>query len=100
MLYNIESKDVNSILRRKNIIRKRQGLVGDHFTDPKILEKLPGILLLDTTDILQPVKPHYEIFNLFCNLHMGGLSVAHNGNLTNALFKRFISKRRSYFSNY
>ena len=26
---------------------KRQGLVGDHFTDPKVLEKLPGNFAID-----------------------------------------------------
>ena len=68
---------------------KRQGLVGDHFTDPKILEKLPGIFAIghnrySTTGetSLRNIQP------FFADLHMGGLSVAHNGNLTNALMLR------------
>ena len=68
---------------------KRQGLVGDHFTDPKILEKLPGNFAIghnrySTTGetSLRNIQP------FFADLHMGGLSIAHNGNLTNALLLR------------
>ncbi len=70
---------------------KRQGLVGDHFTDPKILEKLPGNFAIghnrySTTGetSLRNIQP------FFADLYMGGLSVAHNGNLTNALLLRDI----------
>ena len=65
---------------------KRQGLVGDHFTDPDTLKKLPGTFAIghnrySTTGetSLRNIQP------FFADLHMGGLSVAHNGNLTNAL---------------
>ena len=65
---------------------KRQGLVGDHFTDPDTLKKLPGNFAIghnrySTTGetSLRNIQP------FFADLHMGGLSVAHNGNLTNAL---------------
>ncbi len=68
---------------------KRQGLVGDHFTDSKILEKLPGNFAIghnrySTTGetSLRNIQP------FFADLHMGGLSIAHNGNLTNALLLR------------
>ena len=68
---------------------KRQGLVGDHFTDPEIIKKLPGTFAIghnrySTTGetSLRNIQP------FFADLHMGGLSVAHNGNLTNALFLR------------
>ncbi len=68
---------------------KRQGLVGDHFTDPKILKKLPGKISIghnrySTTGetSLRNIQP------FFADLHMGGLSIAHNGNLTNALLLR------------
>ena len=70
---------------------KRQGLVGDHFTDLKILEKLPGNFAIghnrySTTGetSIRNIQP------FFADLHMGGLSVAHNGNLTNALMLRDI----------
>ncbi len=70
---------------------KRQGLVGDHFTDPETLKKLPGNFAIghnrySTTGetSLRNIQP------FFADLHMGGLSVAHNGNLTNALILREI----------
>ena len=71
------------------ILRKRQGLVGDHFTNPNIIKKLPGSFAIghnrySTTGgtSLRNIQP------FFADLHMGGLSVAHNGNLTNALLLR------------
>ena len=68
---------------------KRQGLVGDHFTNSETIEKLPGTFAIghnrySTTGetSLRNIQP------FFADLHMGGLSVAHNGNLTNALLLR------------
>ncbi len=68
---------------------KRQGLVGDHFTNPETLKKLPGNFSIghnrySTTGetSLRNIQP------FFADLHMGGLSIAHNGNLTNALLLR------------
>ena len=68
---------------------KRQGLVGDHFTDLETLKKLPGDFAIghnrySTTGetSLRNIQP------FFADLHMGGLSIAHNGNLTNALLLR------------
>ena len=68
---------------------KRQGLVGDHFTNPEVLKKLPGEFAIghnrySTTGetSLRNIQP------FFADLHMGGLSIAHNGNLTNALLLR------------
>ena len=68
---------------------KRQGLVGDHFTDHETIKKLPGNFAIghnrySTTGetSLRNIQP------FFADLHMGGLSVAHNGNLTNALLLR------------
>ena len=68
---------------------KRQGLVGDHFTNQETLKKLPGKFAIghnrySTTGetSLRNIQP------FFADLYMGGLSVAHNGNLTNALALR------------
>ncbi len=68
---------------------KRQGLVGDHFTDLDTLKKLPGKFAIghnrySTTGetSLRNIQP------FFADLYMGGLSIAHNGNLTNALLLR------------
>ena len=65
---------------------KRQGLVGDNFTNKDVLKKLPGKFALghnrystsgETT--LRNIQP------FFADLHGGGIAIAHNGNLTNAL---------------
>ena len=68
---------------------KRQGLVGDHFTNSETLKKLPGSFAIghnrySTTGetSIRNIQP------FFADLHIGGLSVAHNGNLTNALLLR------------
>ena len=70
---------------------KRQGLVGDHFTNLETLKKLPGNFVIghnrySTTGetSLRNIQP------FFADLHLGGLSLAHNGNLTNALSLREI----------
>ena len=68
---------------------KRQGLVGDHFTDSETLKRLPGNFVIGHNRYstagetsLRNIQP------FFADLHIGGLSVAHNGNLTNALYLR------------
>ena len=70
---------------------KRQGLVGDHFTNKEILKKLPGSFAIGHNRYstsgetsLRNIQP------FFADLHLGGLSLAHNGNLTNALLLRDI----------
>jgi amidophosphoribosyltransferase len=68
---------------------RRMGLVGDHFSSEKIINRLRGTAALgharySTTGetILRNVQP------LFAELAAGGLAVAHNGNLTNGLSLR------------
>ena len=68
---------------------RRLGLVGDHFSDARVIARLPGQAAIghnrySTTGetILRNVQP------LFAELDAGGLAVAHNGNLTNALTLR------------
>ena len=65
---------------------KRQGLVGDHFTNPEIIKKLPGKAAIGhnrystTGEVsLRNIQP------FFADLYSGGMSLAHNGNLTNAI---------------
>ena len=65
---------------------KRNGLVGDNFTNKEILKKLPGKFSIghnrySTTGetSLRNIQP------FFADLYGGGISIAHNGNLTNAL---------------
>ncbi len=68
---------------------KRQGLVGDHFTKGNAIEKLPGNFAIghnrySTTGetSLRNIQP------FFADLFGGGLSISHNGNLTNAILLR------------
>jgi len=65
------------------------GLVGDHFTDKATLGRLPGNIAMghvrySTTGetVLRNVQP------LFAELEVGGIAIAHNGNLTNGLTLR------------
>ncbi len=65
---------------------KRHGLVGDNFTNKDVLKKLPGKFAVghnrySTTGetSLRNIQP------FFADLHGGGIAIAHNGNLTNAL---------------
>ena len=68
---------------------KRLGLVGDNFTKGKVLEKLPGSYAIghnrySTTgnNLIKNVQP------FFADLHDGGISISHNGNLSNAHYLR------------
>jgi len=68
---------------------KRMGLVGDHYTDPVVLTRLPGSMAIghvrySTTGetALRNVQP------LFAELEVGGIAIAHNGNFTNGLTLR------------
>ncbi|HCX66005.1 MAG TPA: amidophosphoribosyltransferase, partial [Rhodobiaceae bacterium] len=68
---------------------RRLGLVGDHFSSAKMIDRLQGEMAIghvrySTTGetILRNVQP------LFADLWGGGFAVAHNGNLTNAITLR------------
>ena len=71
---------------KKYYSEKRYGLVGDNFNNEKVLKKLPGKFAIghnrySTTGgtTLRNIQP------FFADTHAGGIGVAHNGNLTNAL---------------
>ncbi|HIC11659.1 MAG TPA: amidophosphoribosyltransferase [Candidatus Pelagibacter sp.] len=68
---------------------KRFGLVGDNFNKEKVLKKLPGKFAIghnrySTTGgaALRNIQP------FFADTNAGGIGVAHNGNLTNAITLR------------
>ncbi len=68
---------------------RRLGLVGDHFNTKPVINRLPGCAALGHVryatvgeTALRNVQP------LFADLDTGGLALAHNGNLTNALTTR------------
>jgi|TARA_B100001964_G_scaffold243562_1_gene321892 amidophosphoribosyltransferase len=68
---------------------RRLGLVGDNFTRGKVLEKLPGNYAIGHNrystagnNLIKNVQP------FFADLHSGGIAIAHNGNLCNAIHLR------------
>jgi amidophosphoribosyltransferase len=74
---------------------KGLGLVGDNFSDARVIASLPGAYAIGhnryaTTGetILRNVQP------LFADFEFGGFAVAHNGNLTNAATLRRALVRR------
>lgn len=74
---------------------RAQGLVGDNFNSAHIIERLGGYAAIGHTrysttgeTMLRNVQP------LFAEYNFGGMAVAHNGNLTNALTMRQRLKER------
>jgi amidophosphoribosyltransferase len=68
---------------------RHMGLVGDHFTGPDLMKRLPGQSAIGHVryatqggTILRNIQP------LFADLSGGGIGVAHNGNITNARMLR------------
>ena len=68
---------------------RRLGLVGDHFSSQRTIERLPGNAAVGHVrystaggTVLRNVQP------LFAELDSGGFALAHNGNLTNGLALR------------
>ncbi|MGI9370949.1 MAG: amidophosphoribosyltransferase [Hyphomicrobiales bacterium] len=68
---------------------RRLGLVGDHFSSEKTINRLPGKVAIGHVrystsgeTIIRNVQP------LFAELASGGFSICHNGHLTNALTLR------------
>jgi len=78
---------------------RRLGLVGDNFTKGNILGKLPGNYAIGHNrystagnNLIKNVQP------FFADLHTGGISIAHNGNLSNARhIRRELVKNGSIF---
>ena len=81
--------------------RKATGLVADSFNDPHVLAELRGHAAIGhvryaTTgaSMLRNVQP------LFADLVAGGIAIAHNGNLTNALnLRRALAARGALFQS-
>jgi amidophosphoribosyltransferase len=68
---------------------KRIGLVGDNFTKGRVLKNLPGNFAIghnrystSGNNLIKNIQP------FFADLHSGGISISHNGNLSNALHLR------------
>ncbi len=78
---------------------KHMGLIGDNFTKPNVISRLPGKYAIGHNrystaggDEMRNVQP------FFAEFAGGGFSVAHNGNLTNAMtLQRDLQKRGAIF---
>ena len=75
--------------KKRFYAERRLGLVGDNFTKGKVLEKLIGTYAIGHNrystagnNLLKNVQPFYA------DLHLGGIGIAHNGNLSNSLHLR------------
>tara|TARA_B100002051_G_scaffold240858_1_gene245011 strand:- start:123 stop:1580 length:1458 start_codon:yes stop_codon:yes gene_type:complete len=68
---------------------KKQGLVSDNFTKGESIKKLPGNFAIGHNRYSTTGETSFRnIQPFFADLHMGGLSISHNGNLTNAMSLR------------
>ena len=84
---------------KKFYAERRLGLVGDNFTKGNVLEKLPGNLAIGHNrystagnNLIKNVQP------FFADLHVGGIGISHNGNLSNALeLRKELVKNGSIF---
>jgi len=82
-------------------VERHVGLIGDTFTKPAVMERLLGTRAIGHTRYattggagLRNVQP------FFAELADGGLAIAHNGNLTNAMtVQRALQKEGAIFSS-
>ena len=65
------------------------GLVGDHFNRADVIAKLKGRMAVGHNRYSTAGEPSLRnVQPLFCNIDTGGVAIAHNGNLTNAVTLR------------
>ncbi|MCI5049933.1 MAG: amidophosphoribosyltransferase [Rickettsiales bacterium] len=77
------------------------GLVGDNFNAASVIEKLKGPAAIGHNRYSTTGEPHLRnVQPLFAEFDFGGLSLAHNGNLTNSLtLRQELIKRGSIFQS-
>ncbi len=80
---------------------RHQGLVGDHFTRPSVVDGLKGDRAIGHVRYSTHGTPaQHNIQPMFAEFSGGGFAVAHNGNLTNALtLKGELQRRGSIFQS-
>lgn len=96
-----EAAGIASFDGRQFYTERHIGLVGDNFTKPSVISRLPGDRAIGHTRYsttggsgLRNVQP------LFAEYAGGGFAVAHNGNLTNALtLQKELQRRGSIFQS-
>ena len=82
-------------------VERHVGLIGDTFTRPSVIARMPGARAIGHTrysttggEGLRNVQP------FFAEYEGGGFAIAHNGNLTNALtVQKALQKRGAIFSS-
>ena len=68
---------------------RRIGLVSDHFTKKRIIERLSGRMAIGHVRYSTTGEPALRnVQPLFADLAVGGFAIAHNGNFTNAMTLR------------
>ena len=84
-----EACGITTLHKNNFYAERRLGLVGDNFTKSRVLKKLPGSFAIghnrystSGNNLIKNVQP------FFADLHYGGIAIAHNGNLSNAIMLR------------
>mgnify|MGYP001210171383 CR=1 FL=1 len=68
---------------------RRIGLVSDHFTKKRVIERMQGQMAMGHVRYSTTGEPALRnVQPLFADLSVGGFAIAHNGNLTNAITLR------------
>ena len=96
-----EAAGIVSYDGRQFAVERHVGLIGDTFTKPSVLDRLPGSRAIGHTrysttggEGLRNVQP------FFAEFAGGGFAIAHNGNITNALTKqRELQQRGAIFAS-
>ncbi len=84
-----EAAGITSSDGKSFFAHRARGLVGDTFSDPRIMQTLRGSAAIGHNRYATTGEAAaHNIQPLFAELDTGGLSLAHNGNLTNASFLR------------
>lgn len=80
---------------------KALGLVGDNFGSKSVIRRLPGSAALGHVRYSTTGETAFRnVQPLFADLEFGGLAIAHNGNLTNALsVRRALVRRGAIFQS-
>ncbi|WP_237153467.1 amidophosphoribosyltransferase [Oryzibacter oryziterrae] len=96
-----EAAGITSFDGREFHSERHIGLVGDNFSKPNVISRLPGDWAIGHTRYsttggsgLRNVQP------LYAELAIGGFALAHNGNLTNAMtIQRELQRRGAIFQS-
>ncbi|WP_341760589.1 amidophosphoribosyltransferase [Candidatus Endowatersipora endosymbiont of Watersipora subatra] len=76
-------------------IERHIGLIGDTFTKPSVINRLPGYSAIGHNRYSTTGEEEFRnVQPFFADFAEGGFAVAHNGNLTNAAFIRHSLQKR------